>query len=135
METKTIAQVKTHAFSPFDLVAINCFVENLNLACDINGVRKGAARRLFRFFMNKTTSAVLNERTRAERIDKKPSRLASGKARYFTIHKQVANFMLNKYATGEEITEVDLETIRFAQASFVTPSQYVEKLIMKPIVV
>lgn len=57
---------------------------NFKLACDRNGVCKGAAMWLFHSFMRKTASAVLNARLSDEDIVAKNRLYASGKSSYYT---------------------------------------------------
>lgn len=89
-----IARMKPHAFVPIHLPSINGSLKNFKLACDNNGVNKGAAVWLFHFSMNQTAPAVINERLSAECTDKKHTQSASGKTRYFITNPQFVSFLL-----------------------------------------
>lgn len=53
---------KPHTFSPFNLISVIEFLNDLKLACVFNGVNKDAATRLSQLFMNNTASTVLKAR-------------------------------------------------------------------------
>lgn len=60
------AQVKPHTSILFDTISNMVFLRRFKLACDSNGAHKGASMCLSHFFINITTSAVLNARLSAE---------------------------------------------------------------------
>lgn len=66
-----VTQKKFCTFNHFDSVSTIGFRENFRLAWDSNAVYEGVTIRLFHFFMNKTTSPVLNACLRAEGTGKK----------------------------------------------------------------
>lgn len=101
-------------------------MKNFNLACDTSGVHEGAAMCMLYFFMHKTASAVLAKRPSVERTDEKNSQMASGSIMYFTTYPQYINFFLKKYATNQDITKTESETMRIEPLSRMTPSQYAE---------
>lgn len=92
MAKRLPAQMKPHTFHPFGLMSIIGLLKNFELAWDTNEVHKDATRWLSNFFMNKTASIVLGARLSAERTEKKNSRPASGKTRFFSTYPQAVDF-------------------------------------------
>lgn len=133
MVKRTTAQMKPRTFNLFDPISIIEFVKNFELASDTNEVHECAAMSLFDFLMNKTASAVLNAQISAEHTDKQHSQPASGKTRYFTSYRLVVNFSLNNFATDQAVAETNSEIMCFPQPSGVTPSQYGNDSLTKPL--
>lgn len=83
------------------------------------------------FFMNKTSSAVLNAQLSADLGTRKHSRSTSNKTRYFAILPQLVHFLLKRYTTSEVIAQTDFRITRFGQLSGMALFQHAEKLVRK----
>lgn len=75
------AQMKLHTVNSFERIETIGIPNNFKSACDTNCVQEGAAMWLFYVFMNKSASAVVNERLSAEVTGRKYHRSASGQTR------------------------------------------------------
>lgn len=108
-------------------------MKSFKVACNTSSVHKGAAIRLFHFFIIKTASAVLHAWIIAERLDKMYSCSASRKTRSFNIYPQLLNFLLKKYVTDQGIAETESDIPRFAKPSNMKPFQNAEELVTKTV--
>lgn len=61
MENRVTPHMKSHAFDAFDLISIFESLKKFKIACDTTAIRENAAMWLLHFYMNKSSSAVLNE--------------------------------------------------------------------------
>lgn len=94
MAKRMTVQMKPHTFNPLNSISTIGFVNSFKLACDASGAHEGAAMWLFYFFMNKTSSAVLNAGFIADTTGKKHSRSNSGKTGYFTAYPKKDSYFL-----------------------------------------
>lgn len=78
-EKQMTVRIKDGTFESFNAILAIRFLKSFPLACNKNGVHKGAAVRLFHFFKIYTASAVINARLSAERTEKIKGGLAGGK--------------------------------------------------------
>lgn len=131
MEKWVTAQLKSHAFSPFDPASINALLKNSKLICDTNEILPSAAMWLFYFFTNKSACAVLYIRPNMERIDRSRSRSTIDSTSDFTTYQQVVEFLLKQYATDEATTETESKLRGFVKQSRMTPLQSAEELVSK----
>lgn len=60
MARKIAVHMKSQYFDGKDQINILGFLPSLKTACDANGIYEGAAKSLFKFFVDKTTRAALS---------------------------------------------------------------------------
>lgn len=108
LEKQMTARTRPQIVISFDPTSIIEFLKNFKLTCSTNGLDKDAVMWLFHFFMNKTTSIVLNAGLIAARTDEEYCRSVTGNMRYFTAYLQEVNFLLKKQATDEVVKKQKL---------------------------
>lgn len=85
-------RIKPPTFDPFDLTSITGYQKSFKLACATNGIRESALMRLLNFFMNGSTSVILNAQINADSSRRKPFLKMTVQSTYLTTHPQVENF-------------------------------------------
>lgn len=118
-----------HTFDPFGLISILGFLKKLKLACDTNGKHENAPMWLYHLFMNRSLYAALKARLSAHPTSRKASQKMNVQLKYLPTYPHVVNFQLEKYATYEQIAEMESAITLFGELATMNPSPYAEGLV------
>lgn len=85
------------------------FLQNFNAACDQSYIQKGAEKWLFKLHLNGPVDSVIKVRVAI------PAETAKAKEMCLTLYSAITNYLLNRYATSDNIAIVDSKIRTFKQ--------------------
>lgn len=103
--TKLQTHMRSHTFYAFEAISVISILSAFKLACDTNGVDKGASKSLFHFFMKRSFPAALKVRLFLPmKTSSNVHRAKEGMLRTFT---EMVNDLLQNYDTDDVIAKTD----------------------------
>ena len=111
--------MKSLIFSGQALIAVLGFLESVNIACDHNGITKGATLWCFQFYLTGQAHALLQSRINLNimAVDLEQSEM-------LRTCPEVVNFLLRTYAADEVIYEAVGDLTSFCQSFNMTEEVY-----------
>lgn len=123
-------QIKPHIFDHLKTVLIIGFLCIFKLAYDTSGIHTGSAMWLYHFFTKTSTSSALYIRL-ASILMTRMRVISTRKSTMHTKYRQVLYYVLQTYATIENIADTKNEMTKSIQPPNQTLSQYAKKFVTK----